>query len=126
MREQNTGNIDIIALHIALPRRLYTAEFDRLLFEAQKKHSTKIQITLSDSMSDYQQLLDNEFLNNHHIDYALIPSERADSYQKQSLALTIDQSLRGIFHKSFYDRFTDPQATYIPFAIDPWLTVIKQ
>lgn len=113
-------------LRVAMPKWLYTPTLQTLIRNFQEQQKVQVEMVLSDSPNAYQQSLDNDFLTNQTIDLALIPSDRLYSYQEQAFALTIDASLRGVFHRSFYTELTNPSATYIPFAIDPLMTVIRK
>jgi hypothetical protein len=112
------------AIHILVPPHVPWEQLQLLRKRIFKERNVNANIQLANTRNAYQELVEQELLD-PTFDMILTPSNRIDSFDDRWLTIDFKQPITPLFHESFKKLINRSEATYIPFSIDPYITLIS-
>ncbi len=110
---------------IAMPYIIQENHLHQLTQKIQKENESSIHVEFKqfNSFKEFKETLSKDYGEENNIDIALVPSMRIRSFSEKAVSLPFKNDILSLFHSSLRSLILDTKMKYIPFALDPLVSI---
>ncbi len=113
-----TGSVTVI-----IPSWVDSSEFKQALTTIELQHGIKTKVSKVKTITEYQQILRAVLQHPEQADIVLVPTNWLDSFTNRWYYIPFKNSIAPLFHPLFRTRVDHKWFTYVPYALDPYVTL---
>lgn len=112
-------------INVYIPEIFYNKWFEQISKKILKEKKIYVKFNKIKDINSYSSDL-SEWFSWWDIDVFMIPADWKDTFKTNSYKIQFPKDISSMFNYVFYDAIKENDYTYIPYAIDPYITLVSK